>query len=163
MMIKVCSLVFSMTFLSLHPFHISVTDIEYDAEAKSVEIAQKIFMDDLEDVLVPAEDRLVDLIDKDQKAANDLLIKAYLKKHFSLSINGKPVEYLFLGTQVDGDAIWCFMEVPKTRKFKSIEVRSTVLIDRFDDQMNLIHVKHEEKIRSMRLHKDNRNEQLTYD
>lgn len=163
MMIKVCSLVFSMTFLSLHPFHISVTDIEYDAEARSVEIAQKIFMDDLEDVLVPKEDRLVDLIDKDQKEANDLLIEAYIQKHFALSINGKPVDYNFLGTQVEGDAIWCFMEVPKTKKFKSIEVRSTVLVGRFDDQLNLIHVKHQDKIRSLRLHKDNRKEQLTYD
>ncbi|MEL7146526.1 MAG: DUF6702 family protein [Bacteroidota bacterium] len=163
MIFKVCSLVFSMTLLSFHPFHISVTDIEYDAEAKSVEIAQKIFMDDLEEVLVPEEDRLVDLISKDQKAKNDLLIKAYLTKNFTIVINGKPADYQFLGTQVEGDAIWCFMEVPKTRKFKSISVRNTVLMDRFDDQLNLVHVKHEEKIRSMRLHKSESSKEFVYD
>ena len=162
-MVKICYLVIFATFSSLHPFHISVTDIEYDAEARSVEIAQKIFMDDLEEVLVAKEDRLVDLIDKEQKEANDSLIESYLKKHFTLTINGKRVEYEFLGTQVEDDAIWCFMEVPKTRKFKSIEVRNTLLMDRFDDQLNLIHVKHEEEIRSMRLHKDHQNEQFVYD
>ena len=112
-----CYLLISLVSFSIHPFHISVTDIEYDAEAKSVEIAQKIFMDDFEEVLSASGDRMVDLIDASQKDANDQLIEAYLLKNFSLTINGKPAVYQFLGTQIEDDAIWCFMEIPKTRKF----------------------------------------------
>jgi hypothetical protein len=43
--------VFTLTALfafSMHPLHISVTDIEYDEKAKSLEIMSRIFMDDLE-------------------------------------------------------------------------------------------------------------------
>ena len=158
-----CYLLISLVSFSIHPFHISVTDIEYDAEAKSVEIAQKIFMDDFEEVLSASGDRMVDLIDASQKDANDQLIEAYLLKNFSLTINGKPAVYQFLGTQIEDDAIWCFMEIPKTRKFKRIEVNSSVLIERFNDQLNLVHIKHEDKIRSMRLHVNNVSEIFSYE
>ena len=162
-MMYACYLLISLVSFSIHPFHISVTDIEYDAEAKSVEIAQKIFMDDFEEVLSASGDRMVDLIDASQKDANDQLIEAYLLKNFSLTINGKPAVYQFLGTQIEDDAIWCFMEIPKTRKFKRIEVNSSVLIERFNDQLNLVHIKHEDKIRSMRLHVNNVSEIFSYE
>ena len=31
-----------------HPFHVSVTDIEHDAESKSIQVSHRIFLDDLE-------------------------------------------------------------------------------------------------------------------
>jgi len=152
---------FSLLYLGLHPFHISVTDIEFDAEAKSIEISQKIFIDDFEEVLRAIGNENVDLVNGD-KDSNNEMIKKYLLQNFEVKANGKNTEYNFLGTQIEADAIWCFMEIPKTRKLKTISVSNTLLTNRFEDQMNLVHIKRSGKIKSMRLTRLNPSESFDY-
>jgi len=162
-MVKIGFILISLIGGVFHPFHISITDIEFDEEAKSVEIAQKIFIDDFEEALNAAGNEGTDLVNESEKSANDALIKTYIINNLNLEVNGKPAEYQFLGTLIEGDAIWCFLEIPKTKKLKSIKVKNTILLEMFDDQMNLVHVKRSEKIKSMRLHRENREEAFNYE
>ncbi len=155
-------IIFSLLLFNLHPFHISVTDIEFDQDTKSIEIAQKIFIDDFEEVLRGLGHQNVDLVAKSRKVVNDQLVKDYLLKNFEVIANGKSTGYTFLGSQIEEDAIWCYMEIPKTKKLKSISIRNTILTDRFEDQMNLVHVKREGKIKSMRLTRNNPQENFDY-
>ncbi len=155
-------IIFSLLLFNLHPFHISVTDIEFDQDTKSLEIAQKIFIDDFEEVLRGLGHQNVDLVAKSRKVVNDQLVKDYLLKNFEVIANGKSTGYTFLGSQIEEDAIWCYMEIPKTKKLKSISIRNTILTDRFEDQMNLVHVKREGKIKSMRLTRNNPQENFDY-
>ncbi|MEL6562058.1 MAG: DUF6702 family protein, partial [Bacteroidota bacterium] len=115
-MIKTAIIIFSILYHASHPFHISVTDIEYDEEVKSIEIAQKIFISDFEEALVAYSQSKINLLDKSKKVANDDLIRSYLAEKLNIEINGKPVELEFLGSQIEPDAIWCFLEVSKVRK-----------------------------------------------
>ena len=103
-MVKTGFILIALFYTSLHPFHISITDIEFDEEAKSVEIAQKIFTDDFEDALNAYSSEKIDLISEDEKEANDVLIKKYVTEKIRFEINGKPVDFEFLGTQREDDA-----------------------------------------------------------
>ncbi|MGB3466615.1 MAG: DUF6702 family protein [Cyclobacteriaceae bacterium] len=147
----------------IHPFHISITDIEHDEEARSVEIAQKIFTDDLETALNAISKEKIDLNDQTNKASNELLIKAYLERHLQFEINGKQKTFEFVGVQREEDATWCFVEIPNIKKLKSIRVSNRVLMKDFDDQMNLIHIKKDGKIKSMRLTNSNYEDQIVYE
>ena len=80
---------FSLLLLGAHPFHISVTDIEFDKEAKSIEVSQKIFIDDLEEVLRGLGHTNIDLVKPDQKEKNDEIIKQYVTNTFTFEVNGK--------------------------------------------------------------------------
>lgn len=162
-MVKTGFILLAFFYSALHPFHISITDIEFDEEAKSIEIAQKIFTDDFEEVLNAYSTDKVDLTSDDQKEANDVLIKKYVTEKIRFEINGKPADFEFLGTQREADAIWCFMEIPKTKRLKSIKVKNTLLFEMFEDQMNLVHVKRSGEIKSMRLIKDKNVEHFSYE
>lgn len=162
-MIKTAFIIFSILCNAWHPFHISVTDIEYDREVKSIEIAQKIFIDDFEEALVAFSQSKINLLVKSQEDANNDLIGRYLAEKLNIEINGKPVEAEFLGSQLDSDAIWCFLEVSKVKKLKSIQIKNTLFFELFDDQMNLVHIKKDGEIKSMRLIKDRPERKFEYE
>ena len=148
--------------LFLHPFHISVTEIEFDDEVNSVEIAQKIFIDDLGNAISTKEGSSVDLFQVEENEKTAALVRSYVESNFKVVVNGKPTVYEFLGVAHEDDVVWCFMEVPKTKKLKSIKVTNTLLTEVFDDQVNLIHIKVNGKTRSMKLEKNEPSDILTY-
>lgn len=148
---------------NLHPVHVSVTDIEYDAERKAIEVVSHIFLDDLENhIRLLQNDRFLDVLNpKGGQSSNDL-IKNYFKERFKLTINGKEEAYNFLGYEHEGAAIYVYVEVEKIKKLKSLAVRNEVLLEFFDDQINLVHVKVDGKIRSMKLEEGDEMDTLEY-
>ncbi|MFM2339019.1 MAG: hypothetical protein RL115_2212, partial [Bacteroidota bacterium] len=61
----------------LHPFHVSVIEVNHSSTDKSLEISCKIFTDDFERALIKNYKTKVDLIHPTNKAAMDTLIKKY--------------------------------------------------------------------------------------
>ena len=146
----------------LHPLHLSVSDIKYNQEAKSLEITQRLFADDLEDALRHFNGSKVDVLNPaDPKQLSDL-IGSYLQQNFRLQLNGKQIPVKYLGYEIDQDAVWAYMEVPNVRKVQSIGVQSTLFFELFDDQVNLVNVDKEGKIRSLKLTSSQKRDQLNY-
>ncbi len=155
-------ILYVLIFSFLHPFHVSVTDIEFDEEAKSLEIAQKIFIDDLGNAIMTKEGNSIDLFEVENNEKIRSMVQAYIESKFKLEVNGKPAPYNFLGASHKDDVIWCFMEIPKVRKLNTIKVTNTVLTEVFNDQVNLIHIKVDGKLRSMKLEKNEPSDTLEY-
>ena len=148
----------------LHPLHVSVCEIEYDSNKKSLEIIQRIFLDDLEsEIRLDLNQPELDITLPNNGLTLDQMTKTYLLKRLKIEINGKPIEYYYLGHEIEGDAILCYIEIEKIRKLKSIKVESSILSDLFDDQVNIVHVEVDNKIKSMKLTPNNRLEEFTYD
>ncbi|MTI21425.1 hypothetical protein E1176_10380 [Fulvivirga sp. RKSG066] len=148
----------------LHPIHVSVTDIEYDEDRKALEIASHIFLDDIEKhIRIIKKERYLDILKPDKDRTTDDLISEYLKDRIAINVNGKPEEYKYLGFEREAGAIYVYMEVEKVRKLKSLEIRNEVLLDLYEDQINLVHVKVDGKIRSLKLEENNEKEQLSYE
>lgn len=146
-------------FLSLvavwHPFHVSVTDIEHDTQSKSVQVSQRIFIDDLEKGL-KAFHKLesVDTYEPKDPVVLDSLIGAYLKEKVFIRINEQDYEFNFLGSEVEGDARWCYYEIGGIESVASAEITNATLMEQFDDQQNIVHFKANDKMKSYKLDKD---------
>ena len=148
---------------SLHPIHVSVCDIEYDEESKSLEIVQKIFLDDLEKAIrVQLNDPQMDITKPGKDRTTDELVKNYLQRHLKIGVNGKEESYNYLGHKLEVDALHAYLEVEKIKKLNSLEVFSDILTTEYDDQVNLVHVKVDGKVRSMKLTESNRKDILEY-
>ncbi|MEM9390295.1 MAG: DUF6702 family protein [Bacteroidota bacterium] len=148
----------------LHPLHVSVCEIEYDSNNKSLEIIQRIFLDDLEsEIRLDLNQPELDITLPNNGLTLDEMTKTYLLRRLKFKVNGKPIEYNYLGHEIEGDAILCYIEIEKIRKLKSIKVESSILSDLFDDQVNIVHVEVDDKIRSMKLTPNKRSEEFTYD
>ena len=136
---------------STHPFYMSVTEIEYRPQQKELQIACKIFMDDLEDALKAETKKPITLSDEKQKANHQVLIYKYLQQHFKLMVDGKPVAYEMLGFEKEQEAVWNYLVVKNVAPFKTAMVFNDVLYQLRDGQINIVHFKAHNNTQSYRL------------
>ena len=141
------------TYLGIlvHPFHVSVSEIFHNQENASLEITMKIFTDDLENALRRYGKYDIYLDDNFDDPAISQLLRDYLSNNFGLIVNEREVEANFLGAEGEIDAVWCYLEVEGVKKIKTIQISNSVLLELFPDQVNLVHVDYQGKIKSLQL------------
>lgn len=124
-----------------HPFHVSVVEAEHNLSGKTLEISCKIFTDDFETVLAKNYKAKVDLINPPNKAAMDTLVKKYILSHLFIKVNGKPVVIKYVGFENESEAAYGYFEVENTPVVNKVEIVNSILYDKFDDEVNIMHVK----------------------
>jgi hypothetical protein len=149
---------------SVHPLHISVTEINFDEKEKQLEIMMRVFVDDLEQTMRKRlQQPELDITDIKGGQTLDQMMKAYIDGRFKISLDSKPQVVNYLGHEREGDAFIFYIEVAKVKKWKTIQVQNQLLTEMFDDQSNLVHVTVREVVHSMRLTRDNPVDKLTFD
>lgn len=143
----------SLVSLFLHPFHVSVIELEYNADEKAMQLSERVFLDDLEESLNENYNVRIDIMKPNDKNLRDSLIKDYIVKNLRITINGKIKSPNYLGHEIEKDAIWCYIEYYGVKKIKQLGVRNTLFFDKFDDQNNLVHVKYLGETTSKRMMK----------
>jgi len=146
-----------------HKFYVSITKIEYVVESESLQIITKIFTDDMEEVLQARYNKDISLGTKKETKAHTEILKEYILQKLKIRVNGKTVELNYLGREYENDIVKSYIEVPGIKNLKSIEVENKVLMDLFDEQQNIIHVKIAKRRRSMMLDVDNPKGVLNFD
>ena len=141
LLIAVLGIVLSSASLKgLHPFHVSVVEINHNATDKTLEITCKIFTDDFEKVLVQNYKTKVDLINPPDRKAMDTLVKKYIVSHLSISVDGKPGNFAYLGFERDAEAVYSFVQIDNVSSVKKVELTNKLMHDLFTDQVNIMHV-----------------------
>lgn len=147
----------------LHPFHVSVMDAQYQQSSQSLQISHRLFLDDLEDALKDFHDlEYVDTVEPEDPEALDKLIAAYLKEKVFFVINGEDKQFSYYGSELEGDARWCYYEVKEIDDPAEIEITNVALMDVFDDQQNIIHIKVKDRTQSFKLDKSNKVKKFTF-
>jgi hypothetical protein len=147
-------LLLSLWVTWLHPFYISLTEARYNSSSQRMEIAQKIFWDDLEVALAKESGQKVDFLKPKDPAKLESQIKTYLLAHNQLWVNGKLLTLTYLGYEVDEDAAWFYLESTQAEIPKTVEMRNTILLEDLEGQQNIVHVYYQSKSpRSMLLGK----------
>ena len=155
---------FVFACIAVHPVHVSVTEIAFDEKEKELEIISRIFSDDLESAIrVFKKQPELNLLEPVASVTTDQLISEYIQTRFKVSLSGKPQKIKYLGHEVEGDAILCYIQVVNVKKLETIEVYNSVLTELYDDQSNLVHVTLGETVKSLRLMRDNLSGKLTFE
>src|SRR5690349_12266381 len=109
--------------VSLHPIHVSIAEVDHNADAKALQITLRIFIDDLEtSIRNKMNASELDLLEPGEGRSTDALVKDYLAEVLKLKVDRKAVKTNYLGHEIEGPAMICYIEVPNIKKFKSIEV-----------------------------------------
>jgi phosphopantothenoylcysteine synthetase/decarboxylase len=127
-------------FSFLHPFYVSVTDINHNSKNKSLEISSKIFFDDLEREIEMENKVRFDIIKPVDKAKVNALIADYVKKHLQIKVDGKLLTMNYIGYEIQEDAAWCYLEIPKVDKVGIIEINDHILFKLHTEQINMLNV-----------------------
>ena len=153
--------ILSIATVVLHPFHVSICDIEYQADKKTLEISSRMFMDDLE-VALSQRTNVENYFDSRDKSLINNDLSHFLEENFKLWIEDRQMEATVLGYEIEDDVVWCYLEVEKVRQLNSITIEYAVLFDVFDDQFNLVHVKRSGTTKSLRFVKSQTSGTITF-
>ncbi|NVN19191.1 hypothetical protein GUA46_12650 [Muricauda sp. HICW] len=132
-----------LSFSSAHKYYVSVTNIAYSKDDSAFQITSRVFIDDLDKLLKERYDIEAKLATPKESKLADEYIEKYFRTKFAIELDGKPVQYNFLGKRYDNDMVICYLEIPKVKlsETKSMTIQNEVLMDLFDDQQNIVHVK----------------------
>jgi hypothetical protein len=150
-MLSFLNIFFICVISGIHPYHISVCDIEHDSEGRSLQVSQRVFLDDLEEVLNERFNVRIDVTNPQNPAYRDSLIQLYLFENIDIKVDGKNKKRSYLGNEIEEDGMWCYIEYFGVKKITTLEITNTVFFSKFDDQANIIHVKYEGKTKSLKL------------
>lgn len=128
---------FSIEDDSLHNFHVSIAEVDYNTSSKSFEVSLKVFTDDLEKAL-GRKYQLGRVYLNKSKKYNEYIAK-YIKANFYI-LNSKKqkIKMSFLGKELENDVIWIYFEFPYKSSPKSLKLHNSVLVELFSDQTNMV-------------------------
>ncbi len=141
--------------LMVHPFHVSVSDINYKEDQKTLQISTRIFLDDLELALrTYTGSENLDITDENNWIFVNENLKLYLLEHIKLW-NGKGSEYEinYVGAEIEDNVMWTYLEIKKIKKLRRVKVYNSVLHEVWGDQENLVHFRAFDDVWSARLYK----------
>lgn len=144
-----------LAFTTAHKYYVSVTQIEYVKEKKSVQIISRIFIDDFEKLLRERYDPNVTLSSENEPAKVDFYIEKYLAEKFQIKINGSKVTVNFIGKEYEADIVYCYLEIENVSSISSFEVTNQVLFDLYSEQQNIVRTNINDKNKSFILIKEN--------
>lgn len=124
----------------LHPYYVSVTEIEHNAGAQTLEVSCKIFTDDFETTLRNATGKKIDLLNPARKNEMKPFVEAYIRKHLKIVVDGTEVHPVFLGYEQDEEGIISYFEVAAIRSVKKLLLINDLLYETHSNQIGLIHV-----------------------
>ena len=125
-----------------HEFHASVTQMQYNPKERVFEISIRVFTDDFEKALSAASNTKVSLDEKGDKY--DLLIEKYVQAHFGYQTPQKqPKPFKYVGHETEVDANWIYLEMPYAEPFRGGVLKQNVLMELFDDQVNMVNIQYQ--------------------
>src|SRR5687768_15448096 len=87
--------------VAVHPFYVSVTEMNHNAANASMEISCKLFTDDLENTLKNIYKTKLDLAQPKDQQQVEKLVFDYLQKHLQVKVNGKAAVLSFVGFEIE--------------------------------------------------------------
>jgi hypothetical protein len=126
-----------------HDFHVSKAQVDIQTASREVQITLHIFLDDLEDALAQRGQTQLFLGTQKEKADAEEQLLIYLKDQFGLRSEDLDLEFELIGKEMSEDlaAIWCYLLVSEVPEIRQVVVRNEILMELYDDQKNLIHVR----------------------
>jgi uncharacterized membrane protein len=133
-LIVFCSLGFA------HPIYVSVTEVDYNANEKTVEISCKVFPNDFETALKQHYKTSIDLLNPKNKEAVEVIVSDYIRKNLSIEIDGKKIQLNFIGYEKIEEGLYCYLQATNISTPKKINITDKVLYDYKKEQVSVLHV-----------------------
>jgi hypothetical protein len=129
-----------------HPLHVSITNVEYDAEKKVFIVSVKLFHDDFQGVIYHLYGINLKLGTTEEHPEANGYIDKYMRDNFDITFGKKQKKSMKLSEKtLDDMYVWIKMEIKPPSEFESIDVRNSLMNDYFLDQSNLLILIYKEK------------------
>lgn len=145
-----------------HKFYVSLTQIEYAKDKQSLQIISRVFLDDLEDALHKFSGEALRISSEANDTTHDQLIENYFRSKLIFEIDGKKIQWKFVGKAIDNDMLVAYMEVVQLKKIRTIVITNEVFFDIFEEQQNIIRTQINDQKKSFILLSQDRSKVLNF-
>ena len=122
--------------LFAHKFHTSLTTVEWNETAQSLEVVMQLFSDDLKVAASKLAGWEVSLSRKHESAIFDYVEKKFIV----LDKSGDPLNLTWVGMEMDVSRVWVYVEVPLANGLDELSLEQSVFLEMFDDQVNTVNI-----------------------
>lgn len=126
---------------SVHDFFVSILTIRHKPETKTLDLTWRITAHDMEHAFESTAPLRLGS-DKEHPKA-DSLLNDYFKHHLVLFQEDKQLRWQWVGKELDGETLYCYLQVADVPTPNDLVVQNTLLMDVFGDQQNMVHVEGE--------------------
>lgn len=160
---KVLVLVLFLSFnsFSSHKYYASITKVEVDNSENLLKAYTVLFVDDTEQLLKERYDLQVADFNNLNFEEKEILSR-YLNSKVSFSVNRKPLNVKFLGTQLESQQLYLYYEASFQENPQRLDLKNELLMDLYDDQHNTVDVIFGNTVKSVHLNSQNRKATLYY-
>lgn len=116
-----------------HKYHASLTQIEHNRQADSLEVVVRVFADDLELAVTRAGDKPWRLDSGDEAA-----LWAYVKQKLVFAEDDKALAWKPVGFENDVHQVWLYLELPLTVAPEKLSLSNTLFLELYRDQINTV-------------------------
>ena len=143
----------------VHDFHTSIAEIEYNSKSRAFEVSLRVFIDDFEKALGALSGQKEVLDETDDH--HDLIMKYLQQKFYIVNRRGKKKAMNFIGKEFKVDAMWLYIEIPYRESLRKAKFNNSILMEHFDDQVNIVNLKYKGKKESFLFRRNNPVESIT--
>ena len=147
-------LIIPLFSFSAHKYYLSLTQIKFKPETKSIQIIINVFMDDIELALNKDYNIDLQLTTKKELPNNNVYFEKYLREKLQFTIDGTPKKFNYNGKEYENDLVYFYLEIENIATVKNIQITNKILTKHFPDQQNLIKTKVGKVDKSILLNKD---------
>ncbi|RAR47814.1 DUF6702 family protein [Flavobacterium lacus] len=152
----------AISSFEMHKFYVSVTQINFAQDKKTIQITSRIFIDDLNNALEKKYKKKFYIGSTKETEEEIQLLKNYFSENFSIKVNSKTKPTVFLDKEIEDDVIILYHVIRDVSKINSLEIKNTLLFDFLPEQQHIIHTQISGKKLSALLTFENRTELLNY-
>ncbi len=135
-----------------HDFFISILTIRHNAEKQTMDLTWQITAHDLEHALSNVADLKMNSAQEHPKA--DSLIAAYFLDHLHLTSENMPLNWRWVGREMEGENLFCYLEVDSVKDPDGMSVSNSLLQDVYPEQDNIVHLETGGKVFTHHFHRD---------
>lgn len=129
-----------------HDFHVSITRVDYADQ--ELQCTLRLFTDDLEQRVEKDLGLKLALGTPEESPQADEAISAYIEEQFHIEMDDSPLEFKYLGKEVDYEMVYLHFYFPCPEVPQSLIISNRVFFDSFDDQSNIVNVRIDGMLRS---------------
>jgi hypothetical protein len=122
----------------MHPIHVSVTNMEIQAESNTVLLSFKVFTDDFQLLLNQLYNIDLDLSKNGNYNLHKDKVDAYFQNNFKVLVKDKELKFTSDSIKTNDEAIWFFYNIVSEDELNTFIIKNSIMLDLYPDQKNLL-------------------------
>ena len=127
-----------LSSFSIHKFYVSMYQVNYNVNAKRIEITTRIFIDDINTALEKKYHKKILLGSKQETPEDELALKKYISEKCTIKVNGVIKPMVYLSKELEDNTLICYLKINNIPKISKLEIENTALTEVFENQQNII-------------------------